>query len=111
MSMRPPTSPEFGGCRLRLDKVVRVKHLPSGLEVWARSEQSAHEAQRRAMRVLRGRLYVRFERSEMPLVRTYSLVKGVVTDERGQLAHKNVEGVLDGNLDELILARLKRQRR
>jgi peptide chain release factor 1 len=99
------------------DSAVRITHKPTGLVVSMQDEKSQLQNRERAMRVLRARLYELAlreqqeglaadrraqvgsgERSEK--VRTYNYPQGRVTDHRIKLTAHNLEGVLEGELDE-----------
>jgi peptide chain release factor 1 len=99
------------------DSAVRITHKPTGLVVSMQDEKSQLQNRERAMRVLRARLYELAlreqqeglaadrraqvgsgERSEK--VRTYNYPQGRVTDHRIKLTSHNLEGVLEGELDE-----------
>jgi len=103
------------------DSAVRITHVPTGLVVSCQDERSQHKNKRKAMRVLRTRLMDKMkqdqarkrsadrkiqvgsgDRSEK--IRTYNFPGRRVTDHRiGFTLHK-LEGVLNGDLDELISA-------
>jgi peptide chain release factor 1 len=99
------------------DSAVRITHKPSGLVVSVQDEKSQLQNRERAMRILRARLYERAlheqqaelaadrraqvgtgERSEK--VRTYNFPQGRVTDHRIKLTSHNLQGVLEGELEE-----------
>ncbi|MDQ3784461.1 MAG: peptide chain release factor 1 [Actinomycetota bacterium] len=101
------------------DSAVRVKHLPSGVEVAVQDEKSQLQNKAKALRILRARLLqakqeaqdqamsqerrsqVRSaDRSER--IRTYNFNENRVTDHRiGYTVHRLGE-VLEGDLDDLV---------
>ena len=101
------------------DSAVRVKHLPSGIEVACQDEKSQLQNKAKAMRILRARLLqlkqeeqtqARSEerRSQVKTadrsekIRTYNFHDNRVTDHRiGRTVHRLAE-VLEGDLDEFI---------
>jgi len=101
------------------DSAVRITHLPTGLVVTCQDEKSQHKNKAKALRVLRARLKEKMEeenaqevseerrkqvgtgdRSER--IRTYNFPQGRVTDHRVGLTLYKLEGVLAGNLDDLL---------
>ena len=100
------------------DSAVRITHLPTGIVVTS-SEKSQHQNRAIAMQVLRARLYdmerMRADaeraadrkaqvgsgdRSER--IRTYNFPQGRVTDHRIGLTLYKLDGVMAGDLDEII---------
>ncbi len=98
---------------------VRITHLPTGLVVSQQDEKSQVKNRAKAMKVLRSRLYEAElqkqndaiakerkgqvgsgDRSEK--IRTYNFPQSRVTDHRINFTTHQLQGVLDGNLDELI---------
>lgn len=100
---------------------VRITHLPSGLVVSCQDEKSQHKNRDKAMRVLRARLLdlaQQAQRDELSeerrsqvgtgdrseRIRTYNFPQNRVTDHRIGLTLHRLEGVLDGDIDELLAA-------
>jgi peptide chain release factor 1 len=101
------------------DSAVRIKHLPTGIEVACQDEKSQIQNRAKAMRILRARLLkakqeeqeqqaaqerraqVRTaDRSEK--IRTYNFPDNRVTDHRiGYTTHR-LQEVLEGGIDELV---------
>jgi len=109
------------------DSAVRITHVPSGLVVSCQDERSQHKNKAKAMRVLRARLFDKIQkehekkisadrkiqvgsgdRSEK--IRTYNFPDRRVTDHRIGFTVHNLEGVLNGSLDEIIAALKKAER-
>ena len=98
---------------------VRVTHIPTGLVVSQQDEKSQIKNRAKALKVLRSRLYEiemrkqqdaiakerrgqvgTGERSEK--IRTYNFPQSRITDHRINFTTHQIQGVLDGNLTELI---------
>jgi len=103
------------------DSAVRITHLPSGLVVQQQDQKSQLQNKARAMEVLRSRLLDKMvadqeaarakERRTMvgtgdrsAKIRTYNFPQSRVTDHRIGLSVHDLQGVLDGDLDELVRA-------
>jgi peptide chain release factor 1 len=98
---------------------IRITHKPSGLVVSCQDEKSQHRNKEKALRILRSRLLdvaqskqdaeiARNRRSQVGTgersekIRTYNFPQSRVTDHRLNLTLHNLQGVLDGNLKELV---------
>jgi peptide chain release factor 1 len=98
---------------------VRITHHPSGMVVACQDERSQLQNKMRAMSILKARLFEMEEqkknaeeaatrrsqigsgeRSEK--IRTYNFPQNRVTDHRINLSSYNLNGVLDGYIDEFI---------
>ncbi|WP_202079652.1 peptide chain release factor 1 [Caldalkalibacillus salinus] len=98
---------------------VRLTHLPTGIVVSCQDEKSQHKNKDKAMKVLRARVYDKYQqeaqseyasirksavgtgdRSER--IRTYNFPQSRVTDHRINLTLHKLDQVLNGELDEII---------
>jgi len=101
------------------DSAVRITHLPSGVVVTCQDEKSQHKNKAKALKVLRSRLFdtmVREQnekRSEQrknqvgtgdrsERIRTYNYPQGRVTDHRIGLTLYRLEGILQGDIKEIV---------
>jgi peptide chain release factor 1 len=98
---------------------IRITHRPSGLVVSCQDEKSQHRNKEKALRILRSRLLdiaqskqdaeiAKNRRSQVGTgersekIRTYNFPQSRVTDHRLNLTVHNLQGVLDGNLREIV---------
>ncbi|WP_075983200.1 peptide chain release factor 1 [Bacillus massilinigeriensis] len=100
---------------------VRLTHLPTGIVVSCQDEKSQIKNKEKAMKVLRARVYDKFQqeaqaeydqqrksavgtgdRSER--IRTYNFPQNRVTDHRIGLTIQKLDQILQGKLDEIIEA-------
>lgn len=105
------------------DSAVRITHMPTGIVVACQNERSQLRNRDTAMRILKARLYELAERKQREelaeltgqkkeiafgsQIRSYTFHPyQLVKDHRTGLEVGNVEGVMDGDLDELIKAYL-----
>ena len=101
------------------DSAVRITHLPSGVVVTCQDEKSQHKNKAKAMKVLRSRLLDTMtqeqneQRSEARKsqigtgdrsgrIRTYNFPQGRVTDHRIGLTLYKLDGVMEGDLDDIV---------
>jgi len=101
------------------DSAVRITHLPTGIVVQCQDEKSQHKNKAKALRVLRSRLLeAERERAEAERaserraqvgtgersekIRTYNFPQSRVTDHRAGITLHKLDGVLEGDLDDLI---------
>ena len=110
------------------DSAVRITHLPTGVVVAMQDEKSQLQNKEKAMRVLRARLYEReLERQRAELdatrrsqigtgeraekIRTYNFPENRLTDHRIKLTVKQLDRILEGELDEFTDALTAEDRR
>lgn len=116
LEIQTMTSSGPGGQNVnKVESAVRMKHVPSGIVVVARSERSQHQNRANALRILRGKLLqVEMERREQALVerrgarpvigfghqrRSYIFApQRMVRDETTGIVTTQVDRVFDGEL-------------
>lgn len=108
----------------KTDSAVRITHIPTGTVVACQDERSQIKNKAKAMRVLRARiLEVKIEAEAKRLssarktqigtgdrsekIRTYNFPDRRVTDHRINFTSHQLEGILEGQMDELFEALLK----
>jgi len=101
------------------DSAVRVTHAPTGIVISCQDEKSQLKNKDKALKILRAKLYeLELEKQQSELsaerksqvgtgdrserIRTYNFPQGRVTDHRVGLTLHRLDGVLDGDLDEIM---------
>jgi len=107
----------------KTDSAVRITHLPTGIAVQCQNDRSQHRNRAEAMSMLKSRLFEHEMRKRMAeqqkledsktdvgwghQIRSYVLDQSRIKDLRTNVEIGNTKSVLDGDLDEFILASLK----
>lgn len=108
----------------KTDSAIRITHMPTRVVVQCQNERSQHKNRATAMKILRSKLYeLKLQEQEEKMesfsaekkeigwgsqIRSYVLHPyRMVKDHRTNLEAGNVEAILDGDIDEFILAYLK----
>ena len=103
------------------DSAVRITHLPTNTVVTCQNERSQIQNKEQAMKVLKSRLYeMKLQEQEeasgeerrnkigtgdrAEKIRTYNYPQNRVTDHRIGFTSKNLDRVIDGDLDDIITA-------
>ncbi len=107
----------------KTESAIRITHVPTGIAVHCQSERSQHKNRSTAMRILRSKLLeVEQRKQEEKMggihaakkaiewgsqIRSYVLAPyRLASDHRTELKVSNVDAVLDGDLDEFMVAML-----
>jgi len=110
----------------KTDSAVRMLHIPTGIVVECQSERSQIQNREQALRILKSKLYKRQEEERKKTLENISGVKSkiewgsqirsyvlhpylLVKDHRTDVEDHDAKAVLDGRLDEFILAYLKQE--
>lgn len=108
-----------GQCVNTTDSAVRLTHYPTGIVVYSQTEKSQLQNKDKAFALLRAKLYdlemqkqhdeeAELRRSQIGTgdrsekIRTYNFPQTRVTDHRIGLTTHNLDGVLDGDIQEIL---------
>jgi peptide chain release factor 1 len=101
------------------DSAVRLTHIPTGVVATCQDQKSQHKNKHKAMLVLRARIYDQMVQAENAKrsaerkdqigsgdrsgrIRTYNFPQGRVTDHRINLTLYRLDGILQGDIDEIV---------
>jgi peptide chain release factor 1 len=105
----------------KTESAVRIKHLPTGIEVQNQDEKSQIKNREKAMKILVARIYDMELQKKLEAqsklrktyvstgdrsakIRTYNYPQGRVTDHRINLTLYNLGAIMNGEIDDLIEA-------
>ena len=111
----------------KTESAIRITHLPTGIVVTCQDERTQNKNKEKAMNILKSKLYdyyreqrdSEYEQNRKSQVgrgnrneriRTYNYPQGRVTDHRTNLSSYDLEGVLNGNIEEFIDAMIIKER-
>ena len=103
----------------KTESAIRVTHIPTGTVVECQDQRSQYKNKDRALSILRSRLYERAVAEQQAdiagqrrdqvgtgmrneRIRTYNFPQGRVTDHRIGLTLYRIDGIMNGDLDEII---------
>lgn len=108
-----------GQCVNKTESAVRITHIPTNIVVSCQESKSQIQNREVAMSVLRSRIYdaqkQKMDKEQGTMrqkqigsamrsekIRTYNFPQSRVTDHRFKKSWHNIDGILNGNLDEII---------
>ena len=111
----------------KVETAIRITYLPLNLVVTCQDERSQLKNKEKAMNILKSKLYDYYEEqrnneydqnrksqvgrgNRNERIRTYNYPQGRVTDHRTNISSYDLEGVLNGDLDQFIDAMILKER-
>jgi peptide chain release factor 1 len=103
----------------KTDSAVRLTHTPTGIVVECQDDRSQHKNKAKALALLSSKIYdIEKQKAEQEKaserkslvgtgdrsekIRTYNFPQGRITDHRIKLTQYNIEGFLDGDINEMV---------
>ncbi|MFN8396555.1 MAG: peptide chain release factor 1 [Bacteroidia bacterium] len=103
----------------KTESAVRIRHIPTGIEVQNQDEKSQIKNREKAMKILAARIYdVELQKKleeqsrlrktyvstgdRSAKIRTYNFPQGRVTDHRVNLTLYNLGAIMNGDIDEIV---------
>ena len=103
----------------KTSSAIRVTHIPTGMVVECQNERSQFQNKDKALEILRSRLLAQKQKEQQDAInanragqvgtgdrsekiRTYNFPQDRCTDHRIGLTLRNLQDILDGNLDRVI---------
>jgi len=111
----------------KVETAIRITHLPTGIVVASQTQRSQSQNRERAMAILRAKLaeiekekalgQITLERKaqigsaeRVEKIRTYNFPQNRITDHRIGKSWRNIEKILDGNIEPIIEALNKKNK-
>jgi len=105
----------------KVSSAIKLEHVPTGITVSMRDEQSQHKNRAKAWRILRSRIYESVEKKKRAQrdsqrktmigsgdrsekIRTYNFPQNRITDHRINLSLYCLDKIINGDMDELVAA-------
>ncbi len=102
----------------KVSTAVRLKHIPTGIVIFAREERFQEQNRQIALSILRSKLWEKQEEEKLKTIagyrsaigkgmrsekiRTYNYPQDRVTDHRLGKSWGNLESIIDGNLEKIV---------